>query len=187
VTKVNLDSAGEATNSTDAADIFGYQYDITFAKNRGDNVDKKPFLIVSKLKALTGKSLQVTIAITQKPGPVLGGDYRMTLGDKFEIVKATDSAETVRLALTRLGYDGSIKVVQHGHDIENHHYMVYFNGQKGSPTLPTLDKTNLTCTNMDCLSVSMHDFKDNRGDLTANSLEFIPLSSEFGRKAVSKP
>lgn len=111
----------------------------------------------------------------------------MTLGDKFEIVKATDSASNVRLALTRLGFDGSINVVQHGHGIENHFYMVYFNGQKGSPTLPTLDKTNLTCTNQDCLSIAMHDFKDNRGDLSDNSLEFIPLSSEFAQQAVAKP
>lgn len=102
-------------------------------------------------------------------------------------MKATESATNLRLALTRLGYDDSIKVEMHGHDIENHYYIIYFNGQKGNPTLPTLDKSQLTCTNLDCLSITMHDFKDNRGDLSANSLEFIPLSSEFAFKAVTKP
>lgn len=42
----------------------------------------------------------------------------------------------------------------------------------------------MTCTNSDCITIEIHDENDNR---IANSLEFIPLSSEFIHTEVSKP
>lgn len=56
--------------------------------------------------------------------------------------------------------------------------MIHFNAFKGTPTLPTIDRTNTTCTT-NCITIGIHDPADNRADLSANSLEFIPLSSEF--------
>lgn len=47
IVRIPLGADGNPTDSTTVGDILGYQFDITFAKHRGSQVDKKPFLVAN--------------------------------------------------------------------------------------------------------------------------------------------
>lgn len=85
------------------------------------------------------------------------------------------------LGLKKLGLDNTLEVKSYGHGIENHYYLVSFNGIKGQQNLFTFDKTNLTCDNKPSISLT-----STRSRISASTLDFSPMSTEFMTTAVTK-
>jgi len=59
------------------------------------------------------------------------GNYTITFNSVVGTFQYNWNAESMLLGLKKLGLDNTAEVTMHGHDIENHYYLVNFNGIKG--------------------------------------------------------
>jgi hypothetical protein len=108
------------------------------------------------------------------------GDYNITWNGVTGKFNYNWNAESVLLGLKKLGLDNTAEVRMYGHGIENHYYLVDFNGMKGQQNLFTFDKTNLVCDNTNSISLT-----STRSRTSSSSLDFSPVSTEFITTPVS--